>query len=358
MFDSPDIARSHFAEVFEHAQIEWLLEALEPSLQFVPAATDTDMPGGTRIGGMPDLPAGLDWPTPRYPSHLKQIVTRGSPEANEELEQHVALHLPYAFLAQVNLPEAKALGEAAADLPEEGRLIFFYDLIAGPYDTGAWAARVIWDRSPIETLTARPLPEPLTQASHARRQSNAEFDAQIRLEYGEDAQVRSPEAGTPYDGPARPMQLTLALRPPAKEAIELDRFPSLQQELAKQSVDYEATFSDRYSEMFSLRFDPYHDPVNRGHRNQLLGGPLPEQSDPRYEAVVALEYGGQPLSPAQWDLHQADIQAKAREWRMLLQIDVADWMQDDGEGTVYFLIRDADLKARRFDEVIAVYQQT
>ena len=53
-----------------------------------------------------------------------------------------------------------------------------------------------------------------------------------------------------------------------------------------------------------------------------------------------------------------EIEAGARDWRLLLQIDVGDFLQESGEGTVYFLIRAEDLAERRFDRVVAVYQQT
>lgn len=358
MFDTPDTARQHFAEHFARAQIEFMVEALEPSIIFEPVPGAKPRLGGSRIGGTPDLPAGLAWPVPEFPANVAELATRGSPEANEELKEHIALKLPYAFFAQVDLAEAKALGAAAVELPGEGRLLFFYDLMAGPYENGVWTGKVIWDQSPVEALTTQPLPEPLKKASDERRKFNAELDERMRKEYGGDAATHSPDAGTPYDGPARAMTLKATLRPPAKEAIEVERYPALKAELAKQSENYEETFSDRYGEMFGERFDPFYDAANRGHRNQLLGGPLPEQSDPRYDVVVVTEFGKQHLSSDEWKTRFPEIETKAKEWRLLFQVDVADWMQDDGEGTVYFLIRAEDLKERRFERVVAVYQQT
>jgi len=352
MFDTPDLARVFLAEHFSPPQIEIVIEALEPGIQFRPLPDGALTPGSTRIGGTPDLPTSLEWPVPEFPANIAEITTRGSPEANEEMKQHIALRLPYAFFAQVDLSEAKTLGNIADDLPGDGRLLFFYDLIIGPYGTGTWSGRVIWDRSPVEMLEHRPLPETLEKASGERRAFYAELDKQ----YGNGA--RSPDAGTPYEARARAMQLSTTLRPPAAEAIEIELYPALKSELAKPGVNYEETFSGCYEEVFGLHFDPYYDAANRGHRNQLLGGPLPEQSDPRYDAVVAAEYGGRHFSPEEWDLHAAEIAEKAKAWRLLLQIDVADWMQDNAEGTVYFLIRADDLREHRFDRVIPVYQQT
>lgn len=358
MFDTPDAARQHFAERFARSQIEFMVEALEPSILFAPAPATKPRPGGSRIGGTPDLPASVEWPVPEFPPNVAEVATRGSPEANEELKEHIAMKLPYAFFAQVELAEARALGPVAAGLPGEGRLLFFYDLMTGPYENGVWTGRVIWDQNPVEALKPQALPEPLKKASDERRKVNAEIDARMRKEYGEDAATNSPDGGTPYDGPTRAMTLKATLRPPAKEAIEVEAHPKLKAELAKQSENYKETFSDQYGEMFGERFDPFYNAANRGHRNQLLGGPLPEQSDPRYDAVVVSEFGKQHLSSEEWKTRFPEIEAKAKDWKMLFQIDVADWMQDDGEGTVYFLIRADDLKERRFERVITVYQQT
>ena len=43
---------------------------------------------------------------------------------------------------------------------------------------------------------------------------------------------------------------------------------------------------------------------------------------------------------------------------MLLQVDMASLGPDFGEGTVYFVMREADLSKRDFSRVHAIYQQT
>ena len=50
---------------------------------------------------------------------------------------------------------------------------------------------------------------------------------------------------------------------------------------------------------------------------------------------------------------------EAKSWRLLFQASLPNWWQEEfTEGTVYFLIRDDDLTARDFDNIVAVYQQT
>ncbi len=46
------------------------------------------------------------------------------------------------------------------------------------------------------------------------------------------------------------------------------------------------------------------------------------------------------------------------DWTLLLQVGLADVTRDFAEGTVYFVIRKADLAKRDFSRVHAIYQQT
>lgn len=86
---------------------------------------------------------------------------------------------------------------------------------------------------------------------------------------------------------------------------------------------------------------------------------MPEQDDPRYGAVVWSRFGKPYLSSEEWETHHDELVAAAREWRLLLQLDLSDWTQAQfTEGTVYFLIRTTDLAARRFERVVGVYQQS
>ncbi len=109
-------------------------------------------------------------------------------------------------------------------------------------------------------------------------------------------------------------------------------------------------------QVFSLAYGDLSAEQDRHH--QLLGLPVPVQDDPRYDAVVASEYSVQHLSAEQWANDKDALSRSAEDWELLLQIELADWMQQSAEGTVYFLIRQDDLRDRDFDRVIAVYQQT
>jgi uncharacterized protein YwqG len=321
--------------------------ALRPVIIF--SQTDDGRAGGSRIGGMPDLPKGTDWPRRPVPENIDEMSKRSGSSYEKELRQHLAGSLPYAFFAQIDLKEAAGLGELTKALPNEGRLLFFYDMIGGPYDTGTLSARVIWDRSPAEDLSGAQVPGDLAQAAAAYRKMIDDVNKQYGLE-PEPREPGAPEPGTPYGAPSRAMALKAALQLPAFSSLEFQASGQLEQTYSadRQDVGGDQEFSEAYSELS----DEYE------QKNQLLGAPVPVQDDPRYDAVVVTEHKVQHLSGDDWTKNRQAVLQKAEDWQLLLQIEVADWMQDSAEGTVYFLIRKDDLENRAFDRVVAVYQQT
>ncbi|MEH3118447.1 MAG: DUF1963 domain-containing protein [Methylorubrum populi] len=355
MFDTPADAQVQLAQHFSRPQVETIVEALVPTLVFRPRPKGEGRLGGTRIGGTPDLPPGLAWPRRAKPADVEAIAKRGNADAGAEMRRHFRTELPYAFFAQVDLAEArgqaKERGNPAADLPGHGRLLFFYDLLAGPWDNGTGSTRMIWDESPRDGLAAQPMPPDLAAAADAHRTEIATVNRPFKRP------VPKPDSGTPYGGPARPMSLHASLRPPAVESLEAEANMALKAALAS-DAEGEGSFRDTYRDLFARAFDSYYGAANAGRRNQLLGSPLPEQGDPRFEAEVATRFGVQHPARETVEARRAEIEAAMPAWRLLLQIDVGDFLQENGEGTVYFLIRAADLAERRFDRVVAVYQQT
>jgi uncharacterized protein YwqG len=351
MFDTPADAQAQLARHLSRPQVEMVVAALVPTLVFRPLPKNGERLGGTRIGGTPDLPPGLAWPRRAVPADMEAIAGRGNAEAGEEMRRHFRKELPYAFFAQVDLAEARARGGPAPDLPDHGRLLFFYDLAAGPWDTGTASVRVIWDESPVDGLAPQAMPPDLAAAAEAEREEIAKSNRQFKLP------APKPDAGTAYSGPARPMRLHATLRPPALWSLEMEAAPTLQAALVRSS-NGENRFRDAYQDVFAKAFDTHGGAADEGRRNQLLGAPLPEQDDPRFAAEVVTRFGVQHLDRERREAHSAEIAAGARTWRLLLQIDVADFQQERADGTVYFLIRASDLAERRFDRVVAVYQQT
>lgn len=350
MFDSPADAAEALLAWFNQPQVEIVVEALAPAIIFTPTG-DAPAPGGTRFGGAPDAPAGFVWPRPEAPANPEEIANRAHPDTAAEMRAHFAADMPFAFFAQIDLAEAARLGDIAATLPAEGRLLFFYDLATGPWDTGTRTAKVIWDRTPVEALQPAPIPDTLLDAAAPIKAESARLAAEYKLEPDDET------AGTIYGGPpaAYAMKATYIL--PEPYALEISALPDIAAVARGETSEPEKV--DVYdSYMAALEgIELAQDETIPLH--QLLGPPRPEQDDPRYDAVIAAESGQQFISSEEWAARREEITRKAEDWALLLQVDIADWMRAQlTEGTVYFLIRKEDLAARRFDRVIAVYQQT
>ena len=338
MFDSADDARRALEGEFAPQLVDQIVAALVPAIVLAPA--DGDRLGGTRLGGTPDQPAGLEWPRPTPPDDPEAIARRGSAEVGVEMRAHFAGLLPYAFIAQIDLEETASLGSVAATLPADGRLLFFYDLAVGPWEGSERVARVVWDRAPRESLTAIDPPADLAAAAdrwHANLVANLAKHAMKPPERDDNV----------YRLGAMPSVQNATLLLPSTHCLEIEAIPAIASAAqASQDAAARDLYFD-YGEVIERVDSCYH---------QLLGSPKPDQDDPRYEAVTFTQFGQQHLSSERWAEHREKIVAQAGEWRLLLQVALSEWGVMDG--IVYFLIRADDLAARRFERVVAIYQQT
>ncbi|MBV7483431.1 DUF1963 domain-containing protein [Bordetella sp. BOR01] len=352
MFDSPADAVQAMQKFFEPHRVELVAQALVPAIELRPVAGTAGDSGSTRLGGLPDLPAGAAWPRPPVPRDPEAIASRGNEDAAQEMRAHLQKNLPYAFIGQIDLEEARALGPIAAVLPERGRLLFFYDLSVGPWESGTRTAHVAWDDTPRAALRPLSMSADLAQAAaNERREREA-----ILVQYKQP--LPGQPLGTNYDAPPKPMSLRAIVSTPAPASLEIEALPVLRAYYHGEPHDAAAEdFAGAYDAMRNDLGEAYPSPGWKRHR--LLGSPLPEQDDPRYQAAVVMEFGKEFLDRETWQRERSRIDQLAQEWRLLLQVDLADWSGGGfGEGTVYFLIRERDLTARRFDQVVAVYQQT
>ena len=346
MFDSPDDARRALWGLFELELMESIVAALVPAIVLAPA--ENERLGGTRLGGTPDLPASLDWPRPPAPDDPEVIARRGNQDAAAEMREHFARRLPYTFLAQIDLEEIAGLGAVAAPLPAEGRLLFFYDLAVGPWETSARVARVIWDRAPREWLKASKLPPDLAEAADR-------LHAQTVRALVERGFTPPTGDGNTYRVPALKRKAVATLRLPNTWALDIDAIPAIAAS-CRADIGVERELCDDYQEVSIDYGDAFAEEGWR--RQQLLGSPMPEQGDPREEAVTFVRFDKPFLSPEKWAAHREQISAEARSWRLLLQVALREWKEGLAYGTVYFLIRGDDLAAHRFEGVVAVYQQS
>ncbi|OZI46118.1 hypothetical protein CEK29_04265 [Bordetella genomosp. 5] len=359
MFDSPQDAQQAFDAFFEPHQAAQVVQALVPviglqpvSPAVAPATAAGETLGASRFGGVPDLPAGAAWPVPPAPANADEIAGRGNSAAGAEMRDHLSRNLPYAFMGQIDLEEAHRLGPVAQALPPNGRLLFFYDLSVGPWESGSRVAHVVWDNSPRQALVPLAMPPALAEAAEQERR---EREA-IRKQFKQPAS--NTPMGTNYGTAPQSLELKAAVGVPDPASLEMAAVPALQARYHGKSGDAAAeAFAEAYDEMREDLNQDY--PTPGWRRHQLLGSPLPEQDDPRYQAVVVTEYGVEFLGREAWQRERERIMALAGQWRLLLQVDLSAWYADPlTEGTVYFVIRTDDLAARRFDRVVAVYQQT
>ena len=264
------------------------LEPLRPHLQRAVApcallrkATGAEASsGGCRYGGLPRVPPGTRWP-------------------------RAASGKPLAFIGQLDFAGLAAAGAALPQLPREGLLAFFFDLVAHP-----------WGLEPSNRSGWRLLFTP--QAADA-----------VSIEPPEDLPER------------------VRLRP-----------VSLQPEPGWSLPDVEDAYSPmQHADAHALEGDPFGDYAALKERltggmyaHQVAGHASWVQGDGREAALIAsrgLDVNALLLEPGGVET----LQREARAWSLLWQVpsDTDAGLQWVGDGTAYVLLRDEDLAAHRFD---------
>jgi len=89
--------------------------------------------------------------------------------------------------------------------------------------------------------------------------------------------------------------------------------------------------------------------------HRLGGWPIPEQWDKRFTAAAVARGANFMLGPVS-EAERETCEIEMHDWTLLLQLGCETLGY--AEGTVYFVIRNADLMQRNFDRVHAVFQQT
>jgi uncharacterized protein YwqG len=164
---------------------ESVLAQARPAVVLEPAPDTATRPGSSRIGGVPDLPPGAEWPTraayedgaATAATHLAAIEDptqwwrRLDAEQQERIaEDHrvraarVAGPAPLSFVAQVDLAEVAAAGETLPELPTTGRLLLFYDLLETPWGFSPGdrvGFRLLHDDTGVEGLVPLDAPDDL-----------------------------------------------------------------------------------------------------------------------------------------------------------------------------------------------------
>lgn len=243
----------------------------------------------SRFGGSPLLPPELEWP-----SYTPAPESRGSSASSPPSERQLD------FLLQLDLEELQRVAPSA-DLPDTGLLTFFYDVENQP-----------WGYDPAHCDGFRVL--------------FFEGEALVR---------RNPPHS--FNIPARELELWPSLTVPHIGSRAYD------------ALSKEIELSDDYLE-FADELERRGYPAKAGlHR--LLGHSANMQDDMQLEAQLVTNGLNCGNSAAYRDPRRAALEARASDWKLLLQLDsVADPELVWGDfGMLYFWIRSEDLLARRFD---------
>jgi uncharacterized protein YwqG len=255
--------------------------------------------GASKIGGTPDLPPGMMWP-----------------EWKEDE--------PFLFIAQINLSEIAAYDREGA-LPHTGMLYFLY------YEGDEWYFfipkkqgdptpwHVIYYDGDLTQLQRAPLPSSSSPDWMLFSACAVEFSTELTLPPFESPYIE--RLGLSYT----------AYAPGGTGREDVDRYHALDEQ------------------MHSLYDD--------GLTHRLLGHPDPVQGDMLLECQLhshALDW----KDYADKKLHDAELEAGATDWRLLLQIDSDDTakMMWGDVGMIYFWIRREDLERRDFSHTWLVMQ--
>lgn len=239
--------------------------------------------GASRIGGIPDVPPGFNWP--RYKDS------------------------PLSFIAQIHLAEIP-VEMIDLPLPQTGSLIFFYDSQQrtwgfDPEDRGS--AAVFFTESPPDALIRTNAPTDTPEMGL--------FDC-CRMEFEPSANL--PDAW---------------------------------------SIHYQPELSDSERETLLEYFDWYHSKTDEP--NHRIGGHADCVQNPmelECQLVTNGLYCGN--STGYQDPRRASLEATAKDWKLLLQIDSDDEasMMWGDVGMLYFWILEADLRDCKFEHAWLVLQ--
>jgi uncharacterized protein YwqG len=290
-----------------------LIAALRPSIRIRtirdPSVLDEPV---SKFGGRPSLPQRAAWPMWESTAYhqwsiasLERQMTKGDPvflAGLIEAHRQATAKNPSAlqFLAQIRLEDLGPLG-IGVGLPEQGTLLFFYDVAndaPGFLPQSRGSSRVI--------LTAEPV-----------------------------AAVAPPQAAVTEFAPCR---LTFEVE---------HTLPDDVRDAAGNGRLHDWREGDRYHELRRRLAGgpPYH---------RLCGHPEEVQNGLFVTCQLATNgiEAGTPEAHATPDARA--LAAGADDWRLLLQLDTDDdgpgWMWGDS-GTLYFCIREDDLRGRRFDRI-------
>lgn len=118
---------------FERAVAAKVVARCRETIRLLAAPAKAVKPGGSRLGGTPDLPPKTAWPTVRgSAAELKRKLKTGDLDEVPHTKDGAGIAIPLEFAGQINLSELAALAPSGP-LPAGGLLSFFVqdDVVVG-----------------------------------------------------------------------------------------------------------------------------------------------------------------------------------------------------------------------------------
>ena len=280
--------------------------------------------GVSKVGGEPDLPPGIAWPTrpaladPEATADRlhKMLANRGGDDdlasCLEFVIDHLAYETPMAFLAQVNLSVMAREPGFDPCLPDRGMLWAFNDPFADWYGTQSPSGGISLVWSDAGGLERRTTPQLVREAWQ-----KGVSDYGSRMSEPWEADVKA-EPLTPVSGWSVTPRLSL----------------------------------HAYLDLSDERFE-----MKEGGGDQLGGWEEPIQQ--RMHGEVELISTGKAVSE---QAYAESVLSAGERWRHVLTINAETYlwrlMPTWGDGAMFMFVDEAELEARRFDKAAGTSQFT
>jgi hypothetical protein len=288
--------------------------------------------GGTRFGGLPDLPIGTVWPTAHLDISPPSEAFRATDKHSRFLPEGGTFSLP--FVAQIRLSEISAC-DGEKRLPASGLLYFFYNEGGFTTDTGDIKHGTTTIDGQVFSFAIYGYDDP----------------AIWRVLYIPDEETpleRTPHpADVPEDQQYRPSVPAAVFTEPTLPHVETCFIgdPNDKSGMVTLTAEEWQAYAELHRE---TRVSPTHQMLGHSDDSQPFAM---EGSFRRIRSELFPE-----LRP--WEsLSEAEQQQEYTSGRLLLQIDAHENRMWFGRGgALYFFIRESDLAARDFSRVWATAQ--